>query len=127
VHDPLAWVDPLGLSQGQGCGTRVPHRQKPRIEDGNLKEGWEHIDARHVSGTHPKGPGDLFAPGTTRAQVTKASKEVVAKGTRISDPSARIRVFEKRTKVNGRRDRVRVAVDSDDGNRVISAFPARSE
>jgi RHS repeat-associated protein len=127
VHDPLAWVDPWGLTQRQSCDGRVPHRRKPRVEDGNLKEGWEHIDARHVSGTHPDGPGDLFAAATTRAQVTDAVEEVVAKGTRKSDPSKRIQTFEKRTKVNGRRDRVRVIVDSDDGNRVISAFPVLSE
>lgn len=29
--------------------------------------------------------------------------------------------------VNGRRDRVRVVVDSDDGNRVVTMFPVRSE
>jgi len=65
--------------------------------------------------------------GTSRAQIAQASEEIVAKGTRVSRPGERIQVFEKRTKVNGRRDRVRVAVDSDDGNRVISAFPVRSE
>jgi hypothetical protein len=30
-------------------------------------------------------------------------------------------------KVGGRRDRVRVVVDSDDGNRVVTMHPVRSE
>lgn len=85
------------------------------------------LAARDVSGTHPHGPGDLFAPGTTRAQVTRAAEDLVARGTRISDPSRRIQTFERRMKVNGVRDRVRVVVDSDDENRVISIFPVRSE
>ena len=125
MHDPLAWVDPLGLAERQACGTRVPHRQRPRIEEGNLKEGWIHIDARHVSGTHPKGPGDLFASGTTRTQVTEAAEVVVAKGTRVSQPGDRIQAFERRVKVNGRRHRVRVAVDSDDATGSSAYF--RSE
>src|SRR5262249_9308966 len=118
VPSPLGWIDPYGLA----C-TRVA----PRIETGNLQEGWTHIEARHITGTHPHGPGDLFAPGTTRAQLEKAADYLVDKGTRISDPSRRIQTFEKRMKVNGVRDRVRVIVDSHDGNRVITMFPVRSE
>ena len=118
VSDPAFEEDPLGLS----CS-----REKPRIEDGNLREGWVHIDARHVAGNHPRGPGDLFAPGTTRAELQEAAEYLVEKGTRISDPAERLQSLEKRMKVNGRRDRVRVVVDSQDGNRVISIFPVRSE
>jgi len=118
VADPLVLVDPLGLA----C-----HRQTPRVDTGNLKEGWMHIDARHITGNHPSGAGDLFAAGTTRAQVEEAAKKLVEKGTRITDPSKQIQIFEKRMKVNGKRDRVRTVVDSHDGNRVISIFPVRSE
>lgn len=106
---------------------RIPNRDTPRIENGNAKEGWIHIDARHVTGNAPEGPGDLFAPGTTRAQIEQAARTLVKKGLRISDPSKRIQTFEKVITVNGQTDRVRVVVDSDDGNRVITIFPVRSE
>jgi hypothetical protein len=46
---------------------------KPCIENGNLEEGWTHIDARHVTGNHPYGAGDLFASGTTRAQLEQVA------------------------------------------------------
>lgn len=120
VHNPTAAIDPLGLTP---CV--IPHRTPPHIEDGNLKEGWTHIDGRHVTGNHPSGPGDLFAPGTTRAQLDEAAQQLVKKGTRVSDPNRQLQVFERRIKVNGLRDRVRVIVDSQDANRVISIFPVR--
>ena len=34
-------------------------RGQPRIEDGNAREGWRHIDERHVTGNAPGGPGGL--------------------------------------------------------------------
>jgi hypothetical protein len=108
-------------------GNAIPKRTKPRIEDGNSKEGWQHIDERHVTGDSPKGPGDLFPDGTTREQVEKAAVTVVAKGVRISKPHKQIQTYEKRVKVNGKSDRVRVLVDSADNNRVITTFPARSK
>ncbi|RKG90332.1 hypothetical protein D7W82_04445 [Corallococcus sp. CA049B] len=95
------------------------------MEDGNLKEGWIHIDARHVTGNHPAGRGDLYAPGTTRQQISKAAEDVVKYGNRKSDPSMRMQTFEMKTKVNGQKDLIRVIVDSKDGNRVITAFPVR--
>jgi RHS repeat-associated protein len=120
VHNPTAAIDPSGLTP---C--RIPHRTPPRIEDGNLREGWTHIDALHVTGNHPSGPGDLFAPGTTRSQLDRAAQDLVKKGTRVSDPSSPLQIFEKRMVVNGVRDRVRVVVDPDDANRVITIFPVR--
>ncbi|WP_216672883.1 hypothetical protein, partial [Corallococcus exiguus] len=108
-----------------GGGGRQPHREMPRIEDGNLKEGWIHIDARHVTGNHPAGHGDLYAPGTTRQQITKAAEDVVKYGTRQSQPGRQLQTFEMKAKVNGQKDLIRVIVDSADGNRVISAFPVR--
>jgi hypothetical protein len=117
VVDPLAEADPWGLS---GCPKRTP----PRLEEGNEREGWIHIQARHITGSDPG--GDLFATGTTRADIEKAVFRVVMKGTRTSPPNRVIQVFEKRMKVAGRRDRVCVVVDSADGNRVITAFPRLS-
>ncbi|WP_375744181.1 FG-GAP-like repeat-containing protein [Corallococcus interemptor] len=114
-----------GGGGGGGGGGRSPHRDKPRIDDGNLKEGWIHIDARHVTGNHPAGHGDLFAPGTTRQQISKAAEDVVKYGTRKSNPRTQLQTFEMKTTVNGQKDLIRVIVDSDDGNRVISAFPVR--
>ncbi|WP_123725914.1 RHS repeat-associated core domain-containing protein [Pseudomonas protegens] len=116
---PMEWVDPLGLA-----GRKT---SKPRIEPGNHKEGWQHIDERHISGTHPEGAGDLFPAGTTQDQIQKACECLVKKGTRISDPSRRIQTFEKRMKVNGKKDRVRGVFDSQDNNRTITVFPVRSE
>lgn len=116
--DPTNGTDPFGLA----C-----NRDEPRIEQGNQNEGWVHIDERHVSGTHPTGAGDLFAPGTTRDQITEAAEYLVEKGTRTSDPARRLQVFERRMKVNGMRARYRVVVDSHDTNRVITIFPVLSE
>ncbi|SDX73249.1 RHS repeat-associated core domain-containing protein [Amycolatopsis xylanica] len=114
VDNPMHWIDPFGLA---------PCRQRPRIEDGNLKEGWQHIDARHISGNHPSGHGDLMPPGTTREQVHRAATDLVRRGERISDPSKRIQVYERRGTVNGMHARFRVTVDSHDGNRVITFHP----
>jgi RHS repeat-associated protein len=103
-----------------------PWRGKSFIEDGDSKKGWQHIDERHVTGDSEKGPGDLFAPGTTRTQLSEAAEQIVKKGTRISDPNKQIQTFEDRIQVNGKRDRVRVTVDSQTGE-VITIFPVRSE
>jgi RHS repeat-associated protein len=127
VNNPLLWFDPSGYDK---CLTsnKTPNRNTPHIENGNLKEGWIHIDARHLTGNHPKGHGDLFAPGTTRRQLEKAAKIVVSKGRRVTEnPNARIQTFEKDIVVNKRKDLVRVTVDSYDSNRVITIFPVRSE
>ncbi|WP_375773249.1 hypothetical protein NR798_21015 [Archangium gephyra] len=119
-------------NQGQGANgahpassARSPNRAEPRLEDGNPQEGWQHIEARHITGTHPIGAGDLFAPGTSRAQLLEAAKDVVKNGNRISEPGRRIQVFQMKVKLNGLKDLVRVIVDSDDANRVITMFPVR--
>ncbi|WP_171166404.1 putative T7SS-secreted protein [Streptomyces sp. I05A-00742] len=112
--NPHEWIDPHGLAL---C------RANPRMESGNNKEGWQHIDERHIAGNSAGGHGDLMPPSTTRAQVEEASQKVMEKGTRVSDPSRRIQTFEKRLIVNGMRARYRLVVDSEDGNRVITFFP----
>jgi len=99
-------------------------RGHPRIEDSNAREGWQHIDERHVSGTAARGAGDLFAPGTTRAEVQAAVEEVVANGTRRSRPADRLQTFEHQVTVHGQTDHVEVTVDAVNG-RVITAYPAR--
>ncbi|MCW8879012.1 MAG: polymorphic toxin-type HINT domain-containing protein, partial [Kangiellaceae bacterium] len=117
------------LAHNSTC--RIPHRATPRIEAGrqrpnsNRGEGWAHIRWRHLRrpGAAPGSQGDLFADGTTGAQILEAAKKLVASGKRISDPSRAIQTFEKRMVVNGMRARYRVSVDSDDGNRVITIFP----
>jgi hypothetical protein len=103
-----------------------PWRGTPVIEDGNPKKGWKHIDERHITGNAPSGAGDLFPPGTTRPQVEEAARDVVQNGTRVSNPSSPVQIFEDRITVNGQRDRVRVVVDSSNGT-VITIFPVRSE
>ena len=113
------------LAHNSTC--RIPHRAKPRLESGNDKEGLTHIRKRHtVGGDDPSKQGDLFAPGTSVEQITQAVNKIVAKGKRISDPGKRIQTFEKKMVVNGKQAKYRVVVDSDDGNRVITAFPAES-
>jgi RHS repeat-associated protein len=114
VPNPSEWVDVLGLAL---C------RTAPRIEDGNHKEGWQHIDERHIAGNGPSGHGDLLPPTTTRQQVLAAAEKMVAKGTRVSDPNKRMQTFEMRMKVNGFTARNKLIVDSWDGNRVITFFP----
>ncbi|MFB7979388.1 putative T7SS-secreted protein [Streptomyces vinaceus] len=112
--NPLEWVDPLGLAL---C------RAKPRMENGNPKQGWQHIDERHISGNHSSGHGDLMPPTTTRQQVEEAAQKILEKGNRVSDPARQIQTFEKRMIVNGMRARYRLVVDSLDGNRIITFFP----
>ncbi|MBN0046996.1 RHS repeat protein [Streptomyces actuosus] len=111
---PLTWTDPYGLAL---C------RTTPRLENGNPKEGWQHIDERHISGTAQGGHGDLMPPSTTRGQVEKAVRTMIERGQRVSDPGRRIQTFEKRMTVNGMSARYRLIVDSEDGNRVITFFP----
>jgi hypothetical protein len=114
------------LQQTGAAAERIPHRTEPRIEDGNLNEGWKHIEARHIVGNHPsRRPRDLFVSGTTRQQLERAAKEIVQDGVRISPPDRRIQSFQKKIKVNGQRDLVQVVVDAHDGNRVITIFPVR--
>ncbi|MBT2456501.1 RHS repeat-associated core domain-containing protein [Streptomyces sp. ISL-86] len=112
--NPLEWVDPLGLAL---C------RAKPRLENGNPKQGWQHIDERHIAGNHSSGHGDLMPPTTTRQQVEEAAEIMIEKGNRVSDPARQIQTFEKRMTVNGMRARYRLIVDSEDGNRIITFFP----
>jgi len=94
----------------------------PRLEDGNADEGWIHVERRHVTGADPG--GDLFRPGTTRAQIFDAAAEVIRRGTRISPRGRRIQVFERSLYVNDQRDLIRVTVDTADG-RIITVFPVR--
>lgn len=101
-----------------------PWRGTPVMDDGDLKKGWRHIESRHVTGNHPDGPGDLFPAGTTRAQLEDVAREVVERGVRQSDPSQRFQVFERRVRVNGQIDNVRVVVDTTTG-RVHTMFPIR--
>ncbi|WP_198145329.1 hypothetical protein [Frankia sp. EAN1pec] len=96
----------------------------PRLEVGNADEGWTHIDARHVTGNAAGGAGDLFAPGTTRQQIFEAAVEVIERGNRVSARGQRITTFERSLYVNGRRDAIRVTVDTSDG-RIITVFPVR--
>lgn len=67
----------------------------------------------------------MFAKGTTREQIEHTAKTIVSKGKRISDPTNRIQTFEKDIVVNKKKDLVRVIVDSDDSNRIITMFPVR--
>jgi uncharacterized Zn finger protein len=97
-------------------------RGKTKIEDGNLKEGWEHIDSRHITGNHPDGPGDLFPPGTTRAELEKVGQYIVKNGRRITPINRRVHIFILRVKVNGKSMRVKVRVDASDG-RILTMFP----
>lgn len=97
-------------------------RGRPRIEDGNLDEGWIHIDARHVTGDSPKGAGDLFPPGTTREELQALAERVVARGARREREAIRIQSFTRRVTIRGRSMQVLVSVDSVDG-RVITMFP----
>ena len=109
------------------CSFRVGRETRPRLDTGNEKEGWIHIDQRHISGTSPKGPGDLFPKGTTKNQIEQLTAWLVSKGNRISDPKYRIQVFERHTTFNGQHATYRTLVDTGDGNRIITTFPVLSE
>lgn len=76
----------------------------------------------------PKRPGDLFASGTTREQLEQAANKIIKKGKRVTENvSSRIQTFEKKITINGKTDKVRIIVDSEDGNRIITMFPARQK
>jgi hypothetical protein len=123
VEDLLTMPDdelPEFLDRQAGVTWEPNWRGEPHIEDGNAAEGWQHINERHITGDQPG--GDLFPEGTTRAEVEAAAEEVVARGTRLSNPARRMQVFEDRLTVHGRVFRVRVTVDAVDG-RVITVFP----
>jgi hypothetical protein len=93
----------------------------------NSKKGWQHIDERHITGNSPQGPGDLFPPGTTRAELEKAAEQIVKKGTRSSGSAQTVmQNFEDRIKIHGERMRVRVSVDTRTGE-IITMFPVESE
>ena len=96
------------------------------LNDGNLREGWIHIDARHITGNHPKGPGDLFEPNTTRSEVEALARKVIKKGVRISDPSKVMQTFEYKTKFQGKRERFKASVKTTT-EELITVYPARSE
>ncbi|MEV4204958.1 RHS repeat-associated core domain-containing protein [Nocardia salmonicida] len=115
-HNPLVWSDPLGLTP---CGLS---REAPRLEDGNSRTGWRHIEQRHIPGGS-NNQGSLFAAGTTRDQIETAAREIVERGTRQSDPSKEYQVFERRMTINGLRTNYRLVVDSTDGNNIVTMFP----
>ncbi|PKV80829.1 RHS repeat-associated protein [Nocardia fluminea] len=115
-HNPLVWSDPLGLTP---CGLS---REAPRLEDGNSRTGWRHIEQRHIPGGS-NNQGSLFAVGTTREQIETAAREIVERGTRQSDPSKDYQVFERRMTINGLRSNYRLVVDSTDGNNIVTMFP----
>ncbi|MEN7547398.1 RHS repeat-associated core domain-containing protein [Rapidithrix thailandica] len=92
-------VDVFGLAVGD-------RNNIPRIEQGNLKEGWEHIDARHITGNHPNGTGDLFEPGTSRQNLENAARKIIKKGKRVTvDITRRMQTFEMKIKIQGNKKR----------------------
>ena len=125
---PTYFVSELGvLVHNANYTPPPPWRGKPIMLDGNSKKGWQHIDERHITGTSAKGPGDLFPPGTTRAELEKVAEKIVKKGTRSSgNPQTTMQNFEDRVKIQGQHLRVRVSVDTTTGE-VISMFPVQSE
>ena len=123
VGDVNGEVDVFGLS--------IDRNIAPILETGNLKEGWIHIDARHLTGDHPKGAGDLFDAGVSRAGVESASAKILKKGKRVTvNPNSTMQVFEMKIRVKGskKKELVRIALaDLHTGgkSRLISAFPVR--
>jgi len=91
------------------CAAAFPRGGKiqPRILDGSRRRniGWAHIEAKHITGEDPG--GDLFAPGTTRAELELAALSLL-EATRVSEPQNIRQVFEDRMVINGKRDRIRV-------------------
>ena len=114
--------DQKTLTHNSNC--RIPHRLKPRIEQGNDREGWIHIQKRHIPGAgETSSQGDLFAQGTSIFDLQRSAAEIVKKGRRMSDVRKRIQTFENKMIINGKQARYRLVVDSDDSNRIITMFP----
>jgi hypothetical protein len=109
------------------CAAAFPRGGKilPRIRDGSKSSntGWAHIEAKHITGEDPG--GDLFAPGTTRAELEQAAISLL-QGTRISAPEQDPQIFEDRMVINGKRDRIRV-VFLVNTCEVQTIFPVRQE
>jgi len=126
-NSPLLTEPPLSsIACPDRCMAAFPRGRKPPvIQDGNFKEGWTHIDARHIPGLGKTNQGDLFAPGTTRAMLQAAVVKIVGKGVRVSDhPSRRLQSFEDRLRINGQVDVIKAIVDVVDC-RVITVFPVQ--
>ena len=96
------------------------------LNDGDLKGGWRHIDARHITGDHPGGAGDLFEPDTSRAEVEALARDIVKNGTRVSKPHKTMQTFELKRKFQGKRERFKASVRTDT-EELITVYPARSE
>ena len=106
------------------ASTDKPWRGDFVLKDGNLRRGWRHIDARHITGDHPSGAGDLFEPNTTRAEIEALAKEVVKNGTRTSEPDATVQTFDYKTKFQGKREWFKAVVDTA-SEELVTIFPMR--
>ena len=107
--------------------TNKPWRGDLILNDGNLKEGWIHIEARHITGTHPSPKhADMFEPDTTRAEIEQLAREVVKNDTRISDPRKVMQSFELKTVFQDKREWFRASIKTTT-DELITIFPIRSE
>ena len=107
--------------------TNKPWRADLVLNDGNLKEGWIHIEARHITGTHPSPKhADMFEPDTTRAEIEQLAREVIKNGTRISDPRKVMQSFELKTVFQDKREWFRASIKTTT-DELVTIFPIRSE
>lgn len=113
-------IDPNTLGMNGGAVRIFRKRVRPVLLDGDSRSGWQHIQERHMP---PNGEADLFAPGTTRDQIEAAAADLVENGTRVSDPTRAVQVYERRMNINGLRTNYRVVVDTSNGHRVVTLFP----
>ena len=104
--------------------TNKPWRGDFVLNDGTLRKGWRHIDARHITGDHPGGAGDLFEPNTSRAEIETLAKEVVKNGTRTSEPDETVQTFDHKTKFQGKREWFKAVIDTA-SDELVTIFPMR--
>jgi hypothetical protein len=103
-----------------------PWRGNFVLNDGNLRRGWIHINARHITGNHPKGAGDLFEPDTTRAEIESLAKKIIENGKRISQPDKALQIFEYKTTFQDKREWYRAVIDTA-VEELVTIFPVRSD
>ena len=84
--------------------------------------GWDYIQSRHIGGFDPGPTGDLFPNGTTLVELQEVAEKMISGGAPLSD-ERRLQTFEGNATLNRTSIRLRLIVDSEDDNRVLTMFP----
>ncbi len=96
----------------------------PQMVDGDLESGWLHIEARHITGDHPRKGGTIFPKGTSKEALLEVSNQLAKEVNLCSAPCSSRLVFEGIGKLQRTSLRMRLVMDSK--GTVTSLFPAEN-